>query len=258
MSNPWSRWYAALRHAYTRALAGEDKNMHTLRGSLVTILALAWAAPSQAELISGIEFPQGALSFADAVVSYAPGPGADAAFTSAANSLGLPNVNTSNGLSCFLSPSTSNCLFTSLGNGGSLVLRFTDNVLTGSSPSGSVTGSGDGIADLWVFEVGVAESSNVAISADGSTWFDVGPIVGGGGSSVGVFSYGFDIDKFGFGFGDAFTFVRITDVLVDADTSPAGADIDAVGAISTVPLPASAWFLLTGAAGLLGWRARRR
>jgi hypothetical protein len=244
--------------AYTRAIAGEDKNMHTLRGSLVSILALAWAAPSQAELISGIEFPQGALSFADAVVSYAPGPGADAAFTSSLNSLGVPDVNTTNGFSCFLAPSTSNCLFTSLGNGGSLVLQFTNNALTGSSPSGSVTGSGDGIADLWVFEVGVAESSNVAISANGTTWFDVGPIVGGGGSSVGVFSYGFDIDKFGFGIGDEFTFVRITDVLLDADTSPAGADIDAVGAISTVPLPASAWFLLTGAAGLLGWRSRRR
>lgn len=95
-------------------------------------------------------------------------------------------------------------------------------------------------------------------SDDGSTWFDVGDIVGGGGSSIGVFSDGFDIDTLGFGIGDEFNFVRITDVLIGPDTSPAGADIDAVGAISAVPLPTSGWLMLGGVAALLGWRLRRR
>lgn len=230
------------------------KKMHL---SLALPLVALCGAPAQAELISGIEFPQGAFSFADEVVSYSPGPGPDAAFREPANALGLPDVNTTNGLSCFLAPSTANCLFTSLGEDGSLVLRFTDNVLTGSSASGSVTGTGDGIDDLYVFEVGVAETSRVEISADGSGWVEVGEI-GAGGDDVGVFSYGFDIDRLGFGFTDSFTYVRITDISTDPGTSPEGADIDAVGAIQTVvPLPASLWFLATAFLAAARWRSRR-
>ena len=129
-------------------------------------------------------------------------------------------------------------------------------MLTGSSASGSVTGVGDGFNDLYVFEVGVAESTSVAISADGSTWFNVGNI-GGGGSGIGVFNYGFDIDKLGFGITDSFTYVRVTDLLIDPGTSPEGADIDAMGAIQTVvPAPAVAWLLPAGAV-LLRWTRRR-
>lgn len=230
--------------------------MINLRSSFFSVVALSCVAPAQAMVIGGIEFPQGTLSFADAVGSYTPGPGPDAAFKEPANALGIPDVNTSNGLACYLSPSTANCLFTSLGEGGTLVLQFTDNLLTGSSPPGSVIGVGDGFNDLYVFEVGVAEDTSVEISANGSDWFNVGQI-GGGGSGIGVFSYGFDIDKLGFGIGDSFSLVRIVDLLIDPGTSPEGADIDAVGAISTVPLPATAWFLLTGFATLFGWRARR-
>lgn len=41
---------------------------------LVLVTCLAWASTTcQAELIGGIEFPQGALSFADEVVSFSPG-----------------------------------------------------------------------------------------------------------------------------------------------------------------------------------------
>lgn len=230
--------------------------MIRLRGFFWPLLSLCCVLPARAEIISGIDFPQGSLSFADSVVNYSPGPGPDAAFVEPANALGAPDVNTTNGLACYLTPTPANCLFTSLGEGGSLVLQFTDNLLTGSSASGSVVGVGDGFNDLYVFEVGVAESSSVEISANGTDWHNVGQI-GGGGGGIAVFSYGFDIDKLGFGYGDAFSFVRIVDLQIDPGTSPEGADIDAVGAISSVPVPATAWLLMTGFATLCGWRRRR-
>lgn len=230
--------------------------MTRLRDFFLTLSFLCCAAPTQAELISGIDFPQGALSFADAVTSYSPGPGPDPAFVEPANALGVPDVNLTNGLACYASPSTANCLFTSLGEGGSLVLQFTDNVLTGSSPSGSVAGIGDGFNDLYVFEVGVAEETSVEISANGTDWYNVGQI-GGGGGSIGVYNYGFDIDMLGFGYSDAFSFVRIVDLQTDPGTSPEGADIDAVGAISSVPVPPTVWLLMTGLATLCGWRRYR-
>lgn len=226
----------------------------------ISLIGVALAATStQAAIIGGIDFPGGTASFADQVVSFAPGPGPAAAFLEPANSLGVPDVNTTNGLACFQAPSTANCKFTSLGSAGVLTLRFTDNLLSGSSASGSVTGVGDGFNELYVFEVGVSEASRVAISADGNTWFDVGDIGGGSGNSIGVFTYGFDIDKLGFGMTDLFSYVRITDlVTVDAETSPEGADIDAVGAIQTVvPVPAGAWLLPAGLV-LTRWMRRRR
>ncbi len=216
---------------------------------------------ANASIISGIEFPQGTASFADAVANFSQGPPPpDAAFSSAANALGVPDVNTTNGIACFTAPSTSNCLFTSLGEGGSLTLQFTDNFLSGSSPSGSHTGTGDGFNDLYVFEVGVAESTSVEISADNSTWHKVGNIGGGNGNSLGVFSYGFDIDKLGFGYSDLFTYVRVVDLQIDGSTSPAGADIDAIGAIRSfpaVPAPATLPLAVTGIVTLL-LRSRRR
>jgi hypothetical protein len=220
-------------------------------------IAMLSGTTAHAVIIGGIDFPDGNASFADSVASFTPGTGPAAAFLSSANALGPPDVNTSNGLQCFLAPSTSNCLFTSLGNAGMLVLRFTDNALTGSAPAGSVTGVGDGINELFVFEVGVAESTSVEISKDGSSWTNVGNI-GAGGGSTGVFSYGFDIDKFGFGISDVFTWVRITDLLIDPGTSPQGADIDAVGAIQTVPAPAALWLVPAGLLALSRWTRRRR
>ncbi|MCC7256881.1 MAG: PEP-CTERM sorting domain-containing protein [Gammaproteobacteria bacterium] len=214
---------------------------------------LVLVVPARAEIYNGVDFPQGAASFADSVVSFSPGPGPGSAFLDPAQSLGIPDVTLTSGLACFQVPTPQNCKFTSLGDGGSLVLRFMDNVLTGSS----LNGLADGFNDLWVVEVGVAESTNVEISTDGSSWTDVGDIVAGGGGSVGVFTYGFDIDAFGFDVNDAFTYVRLTDVLTDPDTSPQGADIDAVGAIQTViPLPAGAWLLPAGLV-LARWVRRR-
>ena len=231
--------------------------MKTLARALPGIFGALALSSVHATINSGIDFPQGTASFADSAVLSVGSPSPLADYIEPLNSTGVPDVNTTNGLACFTAPSTANCLFTSLGTLGSLTLRFTNNVLTGSSAATGTPGAGDAFNDLYVFEVGVAEVSTIDISKNGATWFNVGSI-GGTGSSLGVFSYGFDIDKLGFGYTDEFTYVRIVDSLSDGETSPSGADIDAVGAIQTVvPIPATAWLLGTGLAGLVGRRWRR-
>ncbi|HEU4644895.1 MAG TPA: PEP-CTERM sorting domain-containing protein [Burkholderiales bacterium] len=212
---------------------------------LLKLFALATVAavtPAQAVLIGGVEFPQGMASFADSVVSYAPGPTAPTApHQGAFNALGAPNYNGVN--SC---ASQAACTFVSLGDGGSIVLRFDDNRLTGS---------GSSAADLWIFEIGPqVEAMFVDISMDGVNWQEVGRV---GGSTAGV-----DIDAYGFGLLHQFAFVRLTDD-PDADGQTGitvGADIDALGAISTVaviPEPQNYALLLAGL-GLMGFVARRR
>lgn len=198
------------------------------------------ASQAQAVMIGGVDFPQGLISFADAVVSYAPGlAGADPSVPHqfSANALGAPNYAGVN--SCASGPS---CAFVSLGVGGELVLRFTDNVLTGSNSSAF---------DLWVFEVGPdVEDTTVEVSTNGLTWSSVGLVTGS--------TRGIDIDAFGFGSSSAFTYVRLTDVATEGGTGGAtvGADIDALGAISTrpaigiVPEPATWAMLLLGFAGI--------
>jgi hypothetical protein len=222
--------------------------MKTVARAVALIVAVFGFSSAHAVLIGGVDFPQGTASFADSVVDFTAGSGADAAFQDPTNALGPPDVNVTNGLACNSAPSTANCKFTSLGNGGSLTLRFTDNVLTGS---------GNANNDLYVFEVGVAEAGRVQISKDGVNFTTVGDFIPGSGG-IGVFSYGFDIDQLGFGVADQFTYVRVLDLVnVDPETNPAGADIDAIGAIQTiVPLPGSAW-LLTGALALLARIGRR-
>lgn len=183
-----------------------------LAGSALLCAGNAYAVP-----FGGVEFPQGAVSFADAVVSYAPimvGSGPTAPHRVPANALGVPDYNGVNG--CGLT-----CSFVSLGDGGSLVVEFTNNALTGS---------GTAAPDLWIFEVGPdVEDMFVDISVDGNVWHSVGTV---GGATAGV-----NIDAFGHGVGTKFFFVRLTDHPDRDGQSGAtvGADIDAVGAISTVP-----------------------
>jgi hypothetical protein len=201
-----------------------------------------WLAPAaHADIIGGVDFPQGAVSFADTVVSYTVGPGGVTVPNQGAlNALGLPDYT---GAGCV---SQAACTYVSLGDGGSIVLRFTDNLLTGSNSSA---------LDLWIFEVGPdVEDQFVEISTDGVTWFPVGAV---GGATAGV-----DIDAFGFTQADQFGYVRLTD---DPDKDEqvgfsVGADIDAVGAISTVrrPIPEPATLgLLGGALAALALRRRR-
>ena len=163
---------------------------------------------AHAELIQGIEFPDGAKSFADAVTSYSPGSGVTSTYQTPLKALGIPDYTTNNGL-------------VSLGNQGTLVLRFLDN---------SLTTSGTNSPDLWVFEVGTAiEATSVYISQDGVSWIGVGDTNGGTG--------GIDIDSYigqGVVAGEKYSFVKMVDLLPNTSGSPsAGADIDAVAAISS-------------------------
>lgn len=215
--------------------------------SLLAGVALALGATeANAVLIGGVEFPQGAVSFADTVISYQPGlagndPGLN--WQGAFNALGVPNFT---GAGC---SSQIDCTYVSLGVGGALVLRFDDNVLTGSD---------DADDDLWIFEIGPdVEDTTVDVSVDGITWLTVGAV---GGSKSGI-----DIDAFGYDSTSAFRYVRLIDVAGEGATTGAtvGADIDAVGAISTrrltlVPEP-STWALMIAGFGLAGagLRARR-
>lgn len=204
-------------------------------------LGLLCSLSASAELFHGINFPGGVSSFADSVVSYDPafGGGAvpTATYQDTSQALGAPNY-----------PEGTDPEYVSLGAGGRIVLKFTNN---------SLTGSGNSNQDLWIFEIGPdVEDTFVDISKDGSTWFSVGKVTGA--------TKGVDIDFFGFGPSDFFSYVRLTDdIALDATSgSTVGADIDAVGAISsappvigTVPEPAT---LLLVAAGLAAATIRRR
>ena len=183
-----------------------------MKKSLSLILpSLLIAFTTTAEEFGGIEFPLGSISFADVVVSQTPGTPAatNPNFIDPTAALGAPDYPGGND-----APGS-----VSLGNGGSIVLEFTNNRLTGSD---------DEKDDLHVFEVGAdVEDTFVEISADGIVWVDVGKVFGST-SSI-------DIDAFGFTSSDTFRFVRLTDDPDEGQTSgdTVGADIDAVGAIST-------------------------
>ncbi|MEZ6130797.1 MAG: DVUA0089 family protein [Planctomycetaceae bacterium] len=166
----------------------------------------------------GIVFPNGLSSFADRVVQYAPVGGNILRSNDPTDSLDIPDEP---GL-----PIPPLGTVVSLGDGGFIVLEFSDNILVPS---------GDSTPDLHIFEAGgVIEFMQVEISEDGVTWLDVGTISGQP-SSI-------DIDAAaGINMAGMYRFVRITDDLADGGGPPqfAGAEIDAVGAISSIPLVGS-------------------
>lgn len=172
---------------------------------------------SPPESFQGTLFAQGITSFADAVVRYEPNIGGTApvaVFQTAVESLGAPDGN-GRGPEPIDGTTT-----VSLGLGGRLTLRFDDNLLTGS---------GDSQPDLIVYETGEIESVRVEISRDGVQFENVG--------NIGGLTNRIDIDAFGFGTQDRFAFVRLTDLRQGGTTGGSlGADIDAVGAISSVPV----------------------
>lgn len=171
-------------------------------------------APNAPARNGQIHFPKGAISFVDQVISYSPSArnAPPRALRDRNNILGEPDY--ASGDDC---GSRESCSLVALGPGGRIVLRFADNMLTGS---------GDDTADLWIFGENSASSLSVEIGVDGEEWLDVGEVAGGAG--------GVDIDAYGFGPYTSFYYVRLTDV---ADprrgADSAGAAIDAVGAIST-------------------------
>ncbi|HWR14424.1 MAG TPA: PEP-CTERM sorting domain-containing protein [Terriglobales bacterium] len=202
------------------------------RASTVIFLMCVMAVlvtPARSDVFGGVNFPGGSASFADAVVSFTPAIKNGEPIASVLDptqALGVPNY-------------PANPSYVSLGDGGSIVLRFTNN---------SLTGSGSSALDLWIFEVGPdVEDTFVDISEDGVVWHGVGKVFGA--------TSGIDIDAFGFGLGQYFSYVRLTDDTNEGDQTggTVGADIDAVGAISSappvnqVPEPASVLVVATGA-----------
>jgi len=222
---------------------------YLVRGLLASAAFCLTPGQANAVIIGGVDFPQGAISFADSVVSYLPGlEGASptAPHQGAVNALDVPDYAGGNGCA-----SIEACTFVSLGVGGQLVVRFDNNILTGSDSDAF---------DLWIFEIGPdVEDTTVELSNDGQSWVSAGFVTGN--------TRGVDIDFFGFGSNSAFSYVRLTDVAGEGDTSgvTVGADIDAVGAISTravvppVPEPATWAMMIIGIGGVgLSARARKR
>src|SRR6185436_11276168 len=127
-----------------------------LAGSAAALVCLM-NSNADASLIGGIEFPDGAISFADELVSYTAGANVSGVWLDADQALGLPDYNGSTGA-------------VSLGIGGELIVKFTNN---------SLTTSGNNTADIHIFEVGgVTEAFNLSISVDGISWIDLGNVSG--------------------------------------------------------------------------------
>lgn len=149
--------------------------------------------------------PNGKISFADVLVIFTEGE------PKAAVNGGKPeivlgeadyNIETRRG-------------FLSLGCGGVLTVRFTDNALI------DIEGP-----DLYIFEVGSEiEATQLEISKDGVNWITVGEISGGR-SEV-------DIKEF-VQPEDVFYYVRLTDLKGGCKGNWPGADIDAIAAIGSV------------------------
>ncbi len=99
----------------------------------------------------------------------------------------------------------------SLGDGGDLTVQFIDNALT------DVNGP-----DLYIFEYGTVEPTDLEISEDGKNWIRVGKIEGGVAEV--------DISQF-VKPGELFYYVRLKDLM--KTTSLPGADIDAIAAIGS-------------------------
>ncbi len=146
--------------------------------------------------------PLGALSFADRAGSFTPGEKpSKAPFDFPENATGEPNYR-----------NTYSADFISLGCNGELITQFTDNILVDV----------DGI-DLYIFEIGpVVEKTQLAISADGENWIEVGEIEGAR-SDVDIGPF---VNK-----GDKFPFVRLTNASNACGGNHAGADIDAIAAV---------------------------
>lgn len=146
---------------------------------------------------SAVYLPLGALSFADKVVK-ANHP--QLMTQEVKNVLGEPDV-----IETFDDVSGIH----SLGLGGDLSIQFVDNALT------DVNGP-----DLYIFEIGQLEPTELEISKDGKTWIKVGKIDGGVAEV--------DIAPF-VKLGELFYYARLKDLKMDSALP--GADVDAIATI---------------------------
>ncbi len=191
-----------------------------------------------AKIFGGIDFPGGASSFADTVITYdnlfgGGPPPTNPPYLDPTESLGPPD---------WVNPFGS----VTLGSGGLLEVRFVDNVLTNS---------GDASLDLHIFEIGAdVEHTFVAIRPTTATaallgaGFDTGvpgfpTTIGDGFYEIGMVfgaTDSIDIDaKFPPAKAGTYKFDAVQ--LIDEPTmtptmgTSIGADIDAIGAISSAP-----------------------
>jgi Tol biopolymer transport system component len=163
---------------------------------LVCSLLAALGALETAGAADDVEFPAGAASFADRVVTVAiegnPEPGQEGV-----DALGAPDE-----------------LAFGLGDGGRLVVEFVDNVLVPS---------GDERPDLGIISLAEHPAATaVSVSRDGILWETLGTVEAG--------KVGIDLDVFGFDRDDRFRFVELVDIAGESGA----AEIDAIGAISTM------------------------
>jgi large repetitive protein len=167
--------------------------------------------------VQGDFYSLGSISFADAVTRYdaaaGGGPIPIPGLRVAADSLGAPNYT---GIGEPIAGQGA----VSLGRGGVLVVQFVNNILTGSN---------DPSPDLAIYEVGTGEQVRVEVSADNVVYTSVG--------TASLTSRYIDLDAFGFNGLSQLYYVRLTDVINDGATTgdSVGADIDAVGALSSRP-----------------------
>ncbi len=196
-------------------------------------LSTAFGQAHAALVIGSHSFDENA--FADAVAFFEPGePNPESQFLNPEEALGAPDAveGTIAGVA--------------LGSGGTLILEFTDNRLVGDGTSA---------ADLVIFEGGSLEASFVSISVDGVTFFDVGRVPGG----INELDIDAALAAEGLPATTRIAFVRLID---DPDqgsvnSSSAGADIDAIGALNSVaiPIPAAALLFAPLAAFFLRFRS---
>ena len=193
-------------------------------------LSLSTGAAAMPTTYSGVTFPDGDISFADEVISFNPGPDVAAPHDDQNLVLGAPDGS-----------------HISLGDNGSIIVRFSDN---------SLTMSGDATADLHIFEVGArVEVFNIAISQDLVNWIDLGDLSGQP-TSIDIDAVAGEVQF------AQYSYVRLTDVDPNQTGSPFGeADIDAIGAISSAPpvaihAPGALAFLGLGFAAMMLRRRR--
>jgi hypothetical protein len=177
-------------------------------------------------------------AYADAVVSFSQGSGTTHPnFQNPLHALGAPDYtdpsNTGFGIGAV-----------ALGVGGTITFRMSTAFIIG----------GTSAPDLLIYEIGpteggTAERTSVSISKNGTDWNNVGVASGG--------TFGIDIDGFGFTTNDIFQYVRLADFTGNAGR-PAGADIDAIAAVSTIPEPSSSFLIALGLPLLLAKLLRRR